>query len=157
MSERSRLTVMKWNNVMPPARPACSAFIGACCGTDASRHPQSCAGSFFLSFFSHRACNCYALTTRDLRGGARTNGQVLLPFYFYYFFPIERVMSSILLSLNLWPATAARQKLWIALPPRKKSPSAINQKAMCQASNGEGEKGKRKRGGLGFGADTIGI
>lgn len=30
---------MSWNNVMPPARPACSAFMDACGVTDVACHP----------------------------------------------------------------------------------------------------------------------
>lgn len=64
-----------------------------------------------LKALTHRGPYSYVLTTRDLQGGGgRADGQIL-SHVFFSFFPIERSTSSISLSVNFWPVTAARQKL----------------------------------------------
>lgn len=62
---------------------ACSAFIGACGVTDASRHPRPAPFPSSEGSHASRAPYSYVLTTRDLQGG-RADGQILSHVFFFF-------------------------------------------------------------------------
>lgn len=147
MSEHSRLTVMTWNNVMPPSRPACSAFMGSlrcdwCVPSPPLYH------RFLLLHFSAR--NCYALTTRDLRGALKRPGFSFLLFFLWFLSDRRRNVLRLTFFDFFLPCDSCTSEAMNSITAAQEKPARNPSKSNVSSIKWWRREGERKGGGGGW-------